>query len=163
MTLGQFSTVVGATPKWVQNARAVLKLRGRYDTDGAKRLGLAQLLAEATGMPLKRAHAAAAEALAAWPASREWVREHPDGSVRVVVNLEYYLSGFASRLSLSRSYYAERQRGRRPKRVRDAIAAARAYGVDISLLEESLKRTPEERLKRMDEALEFFKSARVIG
>jgi hypothetical protein len=34
-----------------------------------------------------------------------------------------------------------------------AIAAARAYGVDIGLLKESMLRTPVERVKRNDEIL----------
>jgi hypothetical protein len=162
MTLGEFATIVGAAPRWVQNARGVLRVRDRYSIEDAKRLGLARVLAQATGMPLMRAYGAAAEALVAWPATREWTRENADGSVRVVVDVERYLSGFAARLSLSRNYYAERQRGRRGSRVREPIAAATAYGWDVTLLDWSLRLTPAQRLKRLDEASEFFRTVRRV-
>lgn len=113
-------------------------------------------------MPLVPAYALAAKALAVWPTSKVWEQENVDGSVRTVVDVERYLSTFATRLSLSRSYYAERGRGRLPKRARDPIAAARRYGVDIGLLQESLKRTPAERLRRLDEDARFLKGLRFV-
>jgi hypothetical protein len=162
MTLGQFAVIVGASPRWVQNARAVLALGGRYTEEGARRLGLAREIRAATSMPLRRAWRLAQEALAAWPSRHEWVHEVPESSVRLVVDLERYLSTYAVRLSLSRTRYAERQRGRAPRRPRDPVAAARAYGVDTSLLEDNVKRSPEERLRRLDEAYEFFRAARPV-
>jgi len=147
----------------VQNARAALGLRKRYDLEGARRLGLARLLSQATHMPLRRAYGVAGKALQSWPERKEWAGENPDGSVRIVVDVERYLSAFATRLSLSRTYYLERRRGRPPNRVREPIAAAKAYGVDVSLLQESLKLTPEERVQRLDENVTFLKSVRVVG
>jgi hypothetical protein len=41
------------------------------------------------------------------------------------------------------------------------VALAKWYGEDISLLESSLRLTPTERLRRMEDALEFFRAARV--
>jgi hypothetical protein len=146
----------------VQNARAVLRLRGPYTEQGARRLGLAREMHEATAMPLRRAWRLAQDALAVWPGQREWVHEGREASARIVVDLTRYLSNYASRLSLARTRYAERRRGRRPRRPRDPIAAARAYGVDISLLVENLKRTPEERLRTLDEMSEFFRTARIV-
>ena len=163
MTLGQFATAVAAPPRWVQNARALLQLGGRYNDEGARRLGLARALSEATGMPLVRAYSIARTALAAWPASREWSHGNADGSVQVVIDLERYLGAFAVRLSLARTSYAERKRGRRNPRARDPILAARQYGVDVTLIDESLKLTQLERLRRMEEMSEFFRSARVVG
>ena len=160
MTLGEFATVVGAPPRWVQNARGVLSVRGRYSIEDAKRLGLARVLAAQTGMTLIRAYGLAAEALAAWPASKEWMQGNADSSVRVVVDVERYLSGFAARLSLSRSYYSERQRGRPVKRVKEPIAAAKEYGWDVTLLQETLKLTPAERLKRLVSASESLQAMR---
>ncbi len=161
MTLGQIAAVVDATPRWVQNASAILRLRGPYDDERAKRLGLARLLAEATGMPLMRAWPAAGDALAVWPRAREWVQGTPDGSVRVVIDLERYLSAFAARLAVARTSYEERTRGPRRRRPRNAMAAARAHGVDVTLFDESLKLTPAERLRRLDQMSEFFGGARV--
>ena len=162
MTLGQYAVIVGSTPRWVQNARAVIGLRGPYTEQGARRLGLAREMHEATALPLRRTWRLAQDALAVWPGQREWVYEGRESSVRIVVDLTRYLSNYAARLSLARTRYAERRRGRRPRRPRDLVAAARAYGVDISLLVENLKRSPEERLRSLDEAYAFSRNARVV-
>ena len=103
-------------------------------------------------MPLARAWTLAAPALGAWPALREWTQENADGSVRVVVDVERYLSGFAARLSRSRNYYEERRRGRPTARVWEPIAAALEYGWDLTLLDQTLKLKPAQRLKQLDSA-----------
>jgi hypothetical protein len=161
MTLGQFSVAVGAPKRWVQNAMAVLGLPTDYTVERAKRLALARVLNAACGMPLVKAYRMAGTALKAWPEHSTWQFEDPEGVVTLSLDLERFLSNFNVRLSLSRTYYAERRRGRPKKRRRRGIAGAREYGIDISLLEESLKRTPEERLRRLDEDVEFLKSLRV--
>ncbi len=161
MTLGQFATAVGADPRWVQNARAVLKLRGRYEEDAARRLGLARLITQTTGMPLVRSYRLAGKALSEPPSRAEWVESSADGAVRVVIELDRYRAAFATRLSLARTVYAERPRGPRPARTRDAMVAARRQGVDVTLFDESLRLTPAERLRRLDEMSEFFRTARV--
>lgn len=40
-----------------------------------------------------------------------------------------------------------------PKRRKDAIQAARDYGMDVSMLADNLKRTPAERIRRHQIAL----------
>ncbi|MBI4420202.1 MAG: hypothetical protein HY560_05195 [Gemmatimonadetes bacterium] len=161
MTLGQFAVAVGAPPRWVQNARAALRLKGAYTEPVARALALARELSRGCGMPLVRAFPLAQRALREWPARREYVHENDQGTVRLVVDLERFLSDYAARLSLSRTYYAERRRGRPRKRVREPIAAAKAYGVDITLLEENLKRTPEELLRDLDENVRFLRALKV--
>ena len=163
MTLGQYATAVGAPPRRVQNARGVLRLRGRYDERGACELGLALTIADATGMPIVRAWPAARSALAAWPDAREWACGAEDGSVRVVIDLERYQSAFTARLSLARESYAERRRGRPRARARNPIAAARAYGIDLTLIDESMELSPAQRLRRMDEMSEFFRMVRLTS
>jgi len=163
MTLGQFSTAVGASRRWVLNAFATLRLPRRYTEELARRLGLAREVHVATGMPLKRAFTLAPEVLAAWPAQRQWVLEGEGGMVSVAVDVERYLSAYAARLSLARSFYAERQRGRPRKRELSGIALAKWYGVDLGLVRESLKRTPGERLRVLDETVEALKSLKVVG
>jgi hypothetical protein len=163
MTLGQFATAVGAPKRWVQNAFQALGLPAVYTEPLARRLAFARTVKEACGMPLRRAFPLAEEALARWPAHRTWEHRDPDGAVRVVIDLERFLSDYAVRLSLSRTYYAEKRRGRPRKRKLRGIALAKWYGVDVSLLVESLKRTPEERLRLLDEAVEAFKSMRIVG
>jgi hypothetical protein len=159
MTLAQFATAVGATPRWVQNARALLKLRGRYTENSARLLGLARTLCDSTGLPLRRACALARKALAEWPATGQWVHVNDDGSVAINIDTARYLASFAVRLSLARSARSERTRGSRKGRPRHPIAAARKYGVDLTLLYENLKLTPTERLCQMDEMSEFLRRA----
>ena len=45
----------------------------------------------------------------------------------------------------------------------EALARAEAFGIDLSLLRESLKLTPTERLRRHDEALAFMETVRRAG
>lgn len=161
MTLGQFSTAVGAAPRWIQNALAVLGLPPRYTVAGARRLALARTLGETCDIPLGTAYPIARQALAQWPARRTWEHVGGDGVVRIVVDLERFLSSFAVRLSLAQVHYGERKRGRPARIRRRGLAAARAYGIDIGLLHASLERAPAERLRRLDDALAFFASARV--
>jgi hypothetical protein len=162
MTMGQFATAVGAPKRWVQNAFQALGLPAVYTEPLARRLAFAKAVKEACGMPLRRAFPLAEEALARWPADRTWEHRDPDGAVCVVIDLERFLSDYAVRLSLSRTYYAEKRRGRPRKRKLRGIALAKWYGVDVSLLVESLKRTPEQRLRQLDEAREFFTQARIV-
>jgi hypothetical protein len=161
-TLGQFATSVGAPKRWVQNAFQALGLPAVYNEPLARRLAFAKAVKDACGMPLRRAFPLAEEALGRWPAHKAWELRDPDGAVRVEIDLERFLSDYAARLSLSRTFYAEKRRGRPRKRTLRGIALAKWYGVDVSLLVETLKRTPEERLRRLDEAAEFFKTMKVL-
>lgn len=161
MTLGQFAVAVGAPKRWVQNAYAALRVPAGYDEARARRLAFARMVKQACGMPLGRAYQLAEHALAVWPAEKVWTHRGPDGAVAVSVELERFLSDFAARLSLARSYYAERRRGR-PRR-RRGLALAKWYGVDVSLLESSLRRTPDERLRSLDANVEFIRSIRITG
>ena len=163
MTLGQFATVVGAKPRWVQNAHAVLGLKARYNEARAKTLGLARQLNEQLRIPLVEAYPIARKAIAAWPAKGVWEREDPTGIVTLRVDMARYLSGYAARLALARNWYAEKKRGRPRKSRKRGIAAAREYGIDLTLLEESLKRTPEERLRRLEADSAAFERLEVVG
>jgi hypothetical protein len=160
MTLGRFATLVGAPKRWVQNAFQALGLPPVYTEELARRLAFAGLLKESCGLPLRRGFPLAAEALAGWPARKTWDLRDPNGSVRITVDLERFLSAHSVRLSLSRTWYAEKRRGRPWKR--RGVALAKWWGVDLTLLDQSLKLTPDERLRRLDEAAEFFKTMKVV-
>ena len=163
MTLGQFAVVVGAPRRWIQNSMAVLGLPPKYTLAVAKRLALARVLNAACGMPLVEAYPLAGKALSAWPESNVWELAGEEGVAVLSVDLERFLSNLNIRLSLARTRYAESKRGRPRKRRRRGIAGAREYGIDIGLLEESLKLTPEQRLRRLEDTLEFFESVKVVG
>ena len=56
--------------------------------------------------------------------------------------------------------YGEKPRGRRRSRRGSAIERARAYGVDVTLLDSALRRTPEERIRAVAENMEFLSKIR---
>jgi hypothetical protein len=145
MTLAQFAIAVGAGTKWVQNAAAALGCPLTYSDDEARRLGLARVIQGVAGMPLQRAWELAGEALAS-PDQQQVLAEATDGSVQVTVDVARYRSSFAARLAAARKEQPQR-RGRPARRANDPIAAAREYGIDISLLQSNLLRTPEERVR----------------
>jgi hypothetical protein len=157
MTLAQFAIAVGAGTKWVQNAAAALGRPFAYTEDEARRLGLARAIQGVAGMPLKRAWELAGEALAS--PSKVVMVESADGSVQMTVDLVRYRSSFAARLAAARREQP-RRRGRPARRAKDSIAAAREYGIDISLLQSNLLRTPEERLRIAGANVEFARRFR---
>lgn len=159
MTLGQFAVAVGAPKRWVQNATAALGIPVGYDEEKARRLAFARVVKQACGTPLRRAYRLAEDALAAWPARKVWTHHGADGVAAVSVDVERFLSDFAARLSLAWSFYAERRRGR--PRGRRGVALAKWYGVDVSLLESSLRLTPTQRLQRLEEAAQFIRAVRL--
>lgn len=161
-SLKQMAAAVGASTRWVLNAFRVLGVEGGYTVDNAKRLSFARALKTACGLPLTRGWALADEALGRWPEERTWTLAGPDGTVLVTVDLERFLSDFGVRLSLARCWVAEKARGRPLKHRKRGVAWAEEYGEDISLLKESLKLTPAERLRRADEALQFARRMRVV-
>lgn len=160
MTLGAFSRAVGASPRWVQNAFQALDLKPAYTELLARQLALARLLKETCGLPLRRGFPLATDALREWPSSRIWEVTEPMRATGIVVDLEQFLTDFAARLSLARCWYAEKRRGRPRKTRRRGLALASWYGVDSTLLRENLKRTPAERLDRLEQAATFFKHGR---
>ncbi|MBA2564843.1 MAG: hypothetical protein H0V09_05400 [Gemmatimonadetes bacterium] len=161
MTLGAFSTAVGSSPRWVQNAFAALRLPRPYSVPAARRLALARELRKVCGMPLVEAHPLASRILLRPLERQRWERSNPDGSVLLAVDLERFLSTFAVRLSLSCTLYAERVRGRPARPRSSGISLAREWGVDIGLLESSLRRSPGERVRKLDEDVSFVRSMRV--
>jgi len=159
MTLAQFALAVGASRKWVQNALVTLGLSASYDEAAAKRLGLARVLNATAGMPLARAYEAAGAALGAGSEPHVVVAEASDGSTRVTVDVPRYLSSFYTRLAAAR-WHMPAGAGRPTRAPDDPIAAAREYGIDISLLQSNLMRTPEERLRFGGRNAEFIRRLR---
>ena len=159
MTLGQFATAVGAPPRWVLNALTRLRIPRRYTEPLARRLTLARLLAEGIGAPLPEAFALAGRALAETDPYGTWRYERP-GGISVVIEMPGFFNAYLPRLSLARTHYAERLRGRRLMRRGTAGERARAYGVDTTLLDSALRRTTEQRLRMLTENVEFLNALR---
>ncbi|HWZ27471.1 MAG TPA: hypothetical protein VNX15_02860 [Gemmatimonadales bacterium] len=161
MTLGFASAVTGAPAKRVQNACAVLNRGFQYSIDDMRRLGLAFWLVDSFVMELKWAWEFAGQAL---KDKNDVVRfGHPGGPV-LEIDVGRFLSDFAL-ASASALKDPPRTVGRRahdrPPRARNAIKAAREFGIDIDALEEGLKRTPEERLRSLNENWRFLREVRV--
>ena len=150
LTLGQFAAAVSAPRKWVLNAHAVLGLEPEYSVERAKTFAVARMLENAWSIPLKRAFRLAEEILALPEDEAEWRIVAEDGLTTLSVDRNRVLSRFAATLSFALEGYSERRSGRPRRKGSTGIAAAREYGVDVSLLESSLERTPAERLRRLD-------------
>ena len=160
MNLSEFAIAVGASPKWVQNAAAALGRPLDYGEAEALRLGLARMIHETVGTPLLRAHEIAGDALTTDGDGPRVLLESPDGSVQVTIDVARYRSTFGARLAVARREQPQR-RGRPPHPSRGPIATAREYGIDISLLQSNLLRTPEERIRLAGANAEFI--ARIRG
>jgi hypothetical protein len=156
MKLNEFAVLVGASPKWVLNARSVLKARGPYSVAGARRLAVARLTGEAFSIPLGLAYQYAAEILHRYEKGESPVLLTAKAGldVRLVIDVKSILAAFITRQSTLATLAEPRQRGPKVRR-RNPIAAAREYGLDLSLLTANLKRTPTERLRQLDSMMRF--------
>jgi hypothetical protein len=159
MTLGQFATAVGASPRWVLNALTRLGTPRRYGEPLARRLALARFLSFGAGMSLPEAFKLAERALREADPHGTWRLEGP-GGVAITVDMPRFFTTYGAHLALALNSYGERQRGRRPSRRRSAIERARAYGVDLTLFDSALRRTPVERLRLLDENMQIMRRLR---
>ena len=160
MTLGQFATAVGATPRWVLNALTRLKVPRRYDEPLARRLSLARVIAEATRSALPEAFELAARALAEADPHREWRHGSSDGAITLTVDLPRFFTIYGARLTVALHQYGEKQRGRRPTRRKSAVKRAKEYGVDVTLLESQLRRTTAQRTARLSKDMKTVREMR---
>lgn len=150
MTLADFAVLVGATPRWCQNALQALGLGFHYDPDLARTLGLARLLQQHHGIALPRAMAVAQPALREG-AGMSVRRDDPTGATAILVDVPRYLTQFGLRSARLRAD-APRRRGRPwSPPAGGGIAAAEAYGLDLGALRSGLLlTTPAQRLRQLD-------------
>jgi hypothetical protein len=165
VTLAQCSAILDATPKWIQNAYATLGLPLRYREADVRRLGLALRLGEGFGLPLNAAWERAGEALAQRAAG---IVRIPVGNIAIVeIDVRRYLSDWTAACARARQLAAPRGRGRPPRPARTAhthaLAAARNHGIDVAALAESLRRSPGERLRALNENARFVRALQERG
>ena len=161
MTLQQFATAVGADPKWVLNTTRLLGRRLRRTAPEARWLRLVRLLHQDVGISLAAASRMASRALAtSGPSAIAAVSA--DESATVMVDRARFESSFVAALGAALSVAGPRRRGRWRQPGRDALAAARDYGVDLGLLRASLALSPAERLERLDENVTFLGAVRPV-
>ncbi len=159
MTLGQFATAVGTSPRWILNALTRLHVPRRYAEPLARRLALARFIAEAVGMPLSDAFRLAERALREADPQGTW-RFEGSGGVSLAVDMPRFFTTYGARLALAINQYGERVRGRRPRRRGSAIERARDYGIDLTLFDSALRRTPEERIRGVAEHMAILSDLR---
>ena len=167
LSRSQFAAALRADEKWVENTARTLGLRLTYTPSEALRMGLVRLLARDYGIPAARGAELADEALRHPPDTRALsLAAAPDSEVALVIDLARYHSTFAAALSGALHHGGPRRRGRQSSRKRgrgrDAVAAAEAYGVDVSLLREALERPPADRLARLDANSAFLRAIRPV-
>jgi hypothetical protein len=135
----------------VLNTLSRLRVPRRYDEPLARRLALARTLHESAALPLPRAWAEAARILAEADYFKDWEYESGDGLVTVRVDLPRFFTNYQVRLAVSHSSHAApKRRGRAPSRRGSAIERARAYGIDVTLLDSQLAQAPAQRVREMD-------------
>jgi hypothetical protein len=167
LSRAQFAAVVQADEKWVENTARALGRQLAYSPGEARWMGLVRLLTRDLGVPATRAAELADEALEHPPDTRALrLAASPDSPAVLVLDLARYHSTFAAALSAELHHGGPRRRGRPPVRKRarayDAVAAAEAHGVDVSLLRQALDLSPAERLARLDLNAQFLGGLRRV-
>ncbi len=167
LTREQFALAAGADEKWIENSARQLGCQLARTPAEARWLGLVRLLARDFEIPIARAGKLAELSLSHRPATTELTLVQSAGSVvALVVNLARYHSTFIASLSAALHHATPRRRGRPATelsgRAHDPVADAAAYGVDVSLLRESLRRTPAELLQSLDEDVAFLADIRPV-
>ena len=157
MTLTEFAGLVDAPPKWVLNTNSLLALGTTYSVEAAERLALVRILNRDLGVPLAKAHQLAVAAL-----QEQSEIDVGWGVVRLVVDVPRFRSAIATRRSQLATQHAPRRAGRKPRRTAP-IAAARRYGIDVTLLQANLQRSPTERLRQLDGMAAFSSSVRRLS
>ena len=160
MTARQTAVAAAADLKWLTNAASLLRRRLRYDAAAARWWGLVRVLVDELGLTLKAAAGAATAALAPDRKDSTHVATDMAGPARIDIDLPRYESIFLANLSRALNHETPRRRGRVRERGRDAVEAARAYGIDIGLLQTALERTPAERLAMLERNVEFLRAVR---
>jgi hypothetical protein len=157
MELREFATVVGAEPKWVLNALTSLALCQRYDITSAIRLMTLREIQREFAVPLARALEMADQALTKWRASggSPVVVGANDTSVTLQIDIHRMLSAMYTRQSVVLTSPSLRAAGRPVKQNHDRLAAATAWGIDLGLLADSLRKTPAQRLRQLDAMVAF--------
>lgn len=154
MRLAEFAIVVDAPPKWVLNARALMRDDSDYSVEAAERLALIRELNRDFGVGLQTARTVANQALATSAGASANA-----GVVKLLIDVPRLRSAIATRISLLKTHHARRRAGRKPKRIA-AIAAAKRYGFDVTLLQANLLRTHAERLRQLDGMMSFTTALR---
>jgi hypothetical protein len=154
MTLSQFAYAIGARPKWVQNAARLLGHKLEHSPAEAELYSLICVLHRDMGMALGRAETIAQVALAARTPEGTETSISTGPTTSVTFDMQRHFSDYAVRLAAALSQQQARRRGR-PSGERSMLKRARDFGIDLGLLEASLRLSAGARLRRLDENQRF--------
>lgn len=159
MTLSEFAQLVDSPGKWVLNTLAALDPGAAYTLELAGRLVLTRAIHGACSMPLAEAWKLAPRVLAEWDGSTTPVtlRVHPLDDVSLTVDVYRVLASLHVRRATCVEREAHRVRGRPRTRAVDPITDAQAWGLDLSLIHDNLRKSPADRLRQLD-AMHAFSS-----
>jgi hypothetical protein len=158
MTPSQFAVACGASQQWVRSAARALGWSLAYTAHEARHAGLVRQLQGDLQVPLEVADRLASEAL--HNAAEHQVTVGEESTARVTVDVRRYLSDFTVRLARASAETDSGARVRRNGEPAGAVARASSYGWDIGLLRASLASTPAERVRRLDQNMEFVRALR---
>jgi hypothetical protein len=157
MTRAQFAAAVGVPEKWVHNAVAALRHPVSYTPAAARRLAVAHAIQGIAPVSLASAYRTAGAVLASPLPESGTVGILSTAGGSVTLDLSRVLSTFAARLACA-MHHTPRRPGRRAtvkKSLGNARERARAYGLDLSLIDGNLRRSPQERLAALDANVAF--------
>jgi hypothetical protein len=157
-SLAELAYLADAPPKWVLNTCAAVAQGEAYSLELARRLHVARGLQRALALPIANAYALAGEVERAIEAG-EVTFTPPPHAAAPFLSLQFDLvrlaSSFAVRRAALRTTIAPRTRGRPSRSASSPLAAAEAWGLDLSLLRANLRRTPAQRLRQLDAMVDF--------
>lgn len=165
MNLRELAELVGTNQKWILNAKASLGLRGTYTLAIAMRLAVARAIGDALEIPLTRAVSIADAVLSRWRGDSGMIDVplFDDALVMIAVDIARVQSTINIRRSALATTLAPRMAGRPRTASRDAIAAAEAWGIDLSLLRHNRQRSAESRLRELDGMMAFSLGVRRVA
>ena len=150
MQLAEFALLVDADPKWVLNTRAILGRGVRYTVEAAERVALVRILNRELGIPLPAAWELAGNALTRTEPKGVFEQASSGEIVTLTIDVRRLRAAVATRRSQLATMHGSKRAGRKPKRALNALEAARRYGLDVTLLQANLARSPKVRLRQLD-------------
>lgn len=151
--------MVDAEPKWVLNARQVMGRPMPYTIPVAEHLALTRRLQRALHTTLAAAWDMAGDAVRQ-STSPVRVARPDDDAIVIELDMARIRSEFNVRRAFTETMHAPRRAGRPRKRRMNPTRAAQQHGLDLTLLQANLDRSPAQRLRQLDGMVAFRQRVR---
>lgn len=162
MTRDVFALAVRATPAWIINTERLLGHAIPRTEHSVRLYALIRMLQHSFGFALPDAVSTARRALSGPDDALFVARESVDGSASLLIDMARFHLNVSIALSSAKYRAAPKARGRMPNRPKDPVAAAAAYGEDISQMKYNLARSPAVLLESADEDAAFVRAIRFV-